>query len=139
MFSFVCAHCGHLEITHSYDLEYFLETGRWANDEYQEDPNLVELTISEIVHRKGYKYSISECLGFQYRKKDREDVIKIFAFAREGLFIEYMPEEWQASAEKLCKEAKENQSGREGFLYLPASIHIIYNPNTGSCVSYQTE
>mgnify|MGYP001568588328 CR=1 FL=1 len=122
MFSFECANCGHREIVHQDRafLESCASSNLWPNDEYQEDTeeslpkgfgtiidgrNAVVLEggvpIPDFLakKKKGYRYSLGDCPGFQYKPRERKKVISIFC-KNGNRFIGLLPEEWQKDAEQ---------------------------------------
>lgn len=143
MFNKVCANCGRLEIFHidSDFLERCMKNRLWPDYGYQDDPNifLSDSDLSDVdkaieilyQHQKGYYFPLDKCPGFKYRKCDKKDLIEYVIEMRPSM-IECLPEEWKVSVDKKLKKLMADEESKDDYInWLPTSIHIFYEPNTG--------
>ncbi|KKQ46140.1 MAG: hypothetical protein US63_C0006G0017 [Candidatus Moranbacteria bacterium GW2011_GWC2_37_8] len=139
MFSFPCALCGATEMLHDLErsvLSRCLESKIWPDWEYFDGTHEIleglniEQTVKFLLSRnKGYKYSVSNCPGFEYKKKDCTRVID--CFVGHPQWDDFLPQQWRELYEhrlRLIEEEKERKS--ESF-HLPSTTYLIFTRSGG--------
>ena len=127
MFGFFCKNCGHCEISHDPDIDHYISTGLWPDQEYAEDSENEEFLR---IHMRGYRFSLSKCPGFEYRKGIGLAVLRA-CYEHNPVLVEYLPKVLQVRSLKLFPMWDEKLEEKSESYMMPVHTHVLLDVRTG--------